>query len=80
MRPYIEVLATISSRSTFPCPESFTESFMATWHKEGAVGGFAYPSIVELCLQADIFALLLVLRPQYLQLLGLQRAFDISGI
>ena len=33
----------------------------------------SYPCIVEFCLNANIFALLLVLCPKYLQLSGLQR-------
>ena len=40
----------------------------------------AYPCVVEFRLQSDIFALLLVLRAEDLEFLGLQRRLDVGGV
>lgn len=42
--------------------------------------GKTYPRIVELSLQTNILAFLLVLRAQHLELFGLQGRLDISGV
>lgn len=53
---------------------------MSVWAGKLYIEMGTYPCVVELCLQADVFSFLLILRSQYLQLLRLQRRLNICSV